>query len=242
MIDFLKNNWLPILSVIVTPIEVAIINKRTISFSSADDVIKLKEYKKTKKIERRRNNFYLKLYRICFQHQRKYKGWSLWDFQEFGDIENRWFRVRNKEGEYLTIEFPENIIVRRYGYDPNERLSHGHYCYKPNFIENIFVLLRQRHDKKLIEKIRPNLIEFLENKKQNNEKVELNEILKQYKSINVFAIEEMLKELRAEKQGKELTDIITISQIGTNQTLPYFTHDNSYSKNASGSYPNVLSP
>lgn len=227
MLDFLKNNWFAILSVVIIPIAIAIINKKTIAFSSADDVIKLKEYKENKKIEKRRNHFYLNLYKICYQKQRRYKGWSLWDFQEFGDIENIWFRVKNEEGEYLTISFPENIIVRRYGYDLNDRLSHGHYSYKPNFIENIFIALRQKRDKKLMDKTLPNIIDFLENKKQNNEKVELNEIFNQYKNVDIRLIEEMLGDLRTEKKRKDLTGLITIRQLGTNQNVPYFTNDNS---------------
>jgi hypothetical protein len=227
MIGFLSNNWFAtIISVVVTPIIIAMINKKTISFSSADDLIKLREYKENKKTEKRRNRFYLNLYRICYQKQRRYKGWSLWDFQEFGDIENRWFRVKNEEGEYLTIGFPENIIVRHYGYDPNDRLSHGHYSYIPNFVENIFIVLKRKHDKKLIEKTLPQIIEFLEDKKRNNEKAELNEIFGQYKNINICLIEKMLRCLRTEGQRKDLTDLITIRQLGTNQNVPYFTNDN----------------
>jgi hypothetical protein len=223
MIDFIKDNWFPLLSIVVTPIIITIINKKTITFSSADDVIKLKEYRQNKKIERRRNRFYLNLYRICFQKQRKYKGWSLWDFQEFGDIKNRWFRVKNEEGEYLTIGFPENIIVRRYGYDPNDRLSHGNYCYKPNFIENIFIMLKQKHDKKLMEQTLPCIITLLENKKQKKEQIELNEIFSHYKNINICLIEEMLNDIRINKQRKDLTDLITIRQLGTNHVMPYFS-------------------
>ncbi|MDR1148592.1 MAG: hypothetical protein LBK66_08175 [Spirochaetaceae bacterium] len=142
MIDFIKDNWFSLLSIVITPIIIAIINKKTITFSSADDVIKLKEYNENKKTVRRRNKFYLNLYKRCFQKQRKYKGWTLWDFQEFGDMENRCFCVKNKEGEYLKIGFPENIIVRRYSYDYNDRLSHGNCCYKPNIIENLIAKLK----------------------------------------------------------------------------------------------------
>ena len=154
VIEFLQNYWLLILilnsfiTLVATPIIVAIINKKTINFSSADDIIKMKEYKVNKKNESKKNNFRLKLYKRCFQNQKKYKGWVLWDFNEFGDIENRWFRVKNQEGEYLTVRFPENYIVRRYGYSSNDRLDHGHYFYKPNFIENIINKLRNVFNKK----------------------------------------------------------------------------------------------
>jgi hypothetical protein len=222
MIDFIKDNWFSLLSIVITPIAIAIINKKTITFSSADDVIKLKEYNENKKAMRRRNKFYLNLYKKCFQKQQKYKGWTLWDFQEFGDIENRGFCVKNEEGEYLAIGFPKNIIVRRYGYDPNDRLSHGNYCYKPNIIENLIAEFKEFHNKKLIEKTLPDMIAFLEKRKANNEKVELSDIIKHYKNINFCLIEKMLENLRGDKQKKDLTDLITIRKVNTNQNVPYF--------------------
>ena len=222
IVEFIKNNWLPILSLVVTPIIIAIINKITIKFTSADDIIKLKEYKENKKKEKQVDNFHLKLYRICYQNQKRYKGWVLCDFNEFGDIENRWFRVRNNQGEYRTVKFPENLIVRRYGFSSNDRLDHGHYIYKPNFIENIITKLKNKQNNRIIEKNTPSLIAFLEDIKQKNETIEISEVFRRFKKIKYYTLEKMLLILMHEKQRKDLTDLIMIRQLGTNQISPYF--------------------
>ena len=226
LIEFLQNYWLlfvilnPILTLVITPIIVAIINKKTINLSSADDIIKLKDYNENKKIEKRQYNLKLKLYRNCFQKQKKYKGWILWDFNEMGNIENRWFRVINKDGEYLTLKFPEHIIVRRYGYDPKDRLQHGHYFLKPNFIEIILNNLKIFYSRRITEKNIPCLIKYLEEKKVNNKKIEINEIFSYFKNIKFYLLEKMLKDLNCER--KDLTNLIVIRQIGTDNLIPYF--------------------
>jgi hypothetical protein len=234
MTIFIQNNWLlivilnSVISLVVTPIIVAIINKKTITLSSADDVIKLKEYRATKRNEKRKSKFCSKLYRICFQKQKRYKGWTLWDFYEFGDIENRWFRVKNNEGEYLTIHFPEGLIVRRYGFDLNDRLEQGHYSYIPNLIEELMFKLKQKHITRIMDKYFPSLISYLEDKKKKNETIEINEIYRQFNKIKYYIIENMLLDLFHKKQRIDLTNIIVTRQLGTNITMPYFT--NSFEK------------
>jgi hypothetical protein len=231
MIDFIQKYWLliiilnSVISLVVTPIIVAIINKKTITFSSADDIIKLKEYRKKKKDERQRNKFRLKLYRTCFQKQKRYKGWTLWDFHEFGDVKNRWFRVKNNDGEYLTIHFPEGLIVRRYGSAPNDRLEHGQYSYSPNIIEKLILKVKQKYVTQLMEKNLPVLISFLEDKKGKNETIEINEIYRQFNKIKYYVIENMLFDLFHKKRRIDLTDVIVVRQLGTNITMPYFTYN-----------------
>jgi hypothetical protein len=68
------------------------------------------------------------------------------------------------------------------------------------------------------------MIVFLENRKANNEKVELNEIIQRYKKISFCLIEKMLENLRGNKQKKDLTDLITIRQVDTHQNIPYFNN------------------
>jgi hypothetical protein len=212
MIEIILDNWYPLLSLVITPIIIAIINKKTISFSSADDVIKLKEYKENKKNDKMLNKFYSKLYRICFKKQKKYKGWTLWDFNEFGDIEDRWFRVRNNDGEYITVNFPEHFIVRRYGY-ANDRLQHGHYCYKPSFIENIIFKAIDLYNKKTMKNYFPKLISFLEDKKNKNETIGFDEIYKYLKKVRYNLLEKMIIDLKEKKQRGDLTDLIKKNEI-----------------------------
>jgi len=232
IIKFLQDYWLlfvifnPILTLVITPIVIALIHKKTISFSSADDIIKLDEYNKKKEIEKKHNKLRLKLYRNCFQKQKKYNGWILWDFNEIGPIENRWFSVINKEGEHLILKFPEHIIVKRYTFDPNDILQNGHYCLKPNFIEIIINNIKNKINHKIIINNIPLLIKYLEEKKSMNINVEINEIFNHFKKIKFYLIGEMINNIYDEGKRRDLTDIITIKQIGTDQVVPYFKEKN----------------
>jgi exonuclease III len=147
MNEFLKENWLKILQIIIIPFITVFWTKKTICLSTADDVIKLKEYKAKMRDEKRKSRFYRNLYVKCYQNQKIYKGWHLCDFQEFGNIKNRGFRVSNENNEYLTIGFPQDTLVRRYGYDPNDSLSRSSFMYKPNFIERLFCNLKSKFKK-----------------------------------------------------------------------------------------------
>jgi hypothetical protein len=120
MIEFLINNWLTIFEIAIIPLITVFWTKKTICLSTADDVIKLKKYKAKKREEERKKRLDRNLYIKCYRNQKIYKGWHLCDFQE---NENQCFRVANKNGEYLTIRFPQDILVRRYGPDPDDRLS-----------------------------------------------------------------------------------------------------------------------
>jgi hypothetical protein len=227
MPEYIQNYWplivlgYSVITLVITPIVIAIINKKTIRFSTANDIIRMIEFKEKRKNIKAYNKLRNKLYRKCFQKQRKYKGWVLWDFDEVSNSENGWFRVINKEGEYLTLKFPEHLTVRRYGYSPNDRIQQGHYILKPNFIENIFNNLRSNYLKKRMGKYFPLLINFLEKIKLKNERIEINELYRNFKKLEFYMLEKMLHDLKNEKQRKDLTDLITIKRIGTEEEVSY---------------------
>jgi hypothetical protein len=220
VIWFLKENVLNILQFIIIPLITVIWTKKTICLSSADDVIKLKEYKAQKRDERRKNNFYRNLYIKCYRNQKKYKGWYLCDFQEFGNIEDRWFRVTNKNGEYLTIGFPQNMLVRRYSHDPNDRSTRNSFMYKPNFIEQFFCNLKLKKEEKIIEKAYPLLVSILEEKKSAQSTIEINELYKNFENMKYKVWERMLSKLKEKRN--DLAELITILQLGKNAQLPMF--------------------
>ena len=198
-----------------------LLDKKTICLSTADDVIKLKEYKANKRDEKRKERFNWNLYVKCYRKQRSFKGWYLYSFQEFGDVENRWFMVTNKNNEYLTIKFPQDIIVRRYGYAPNDKLINGSFYYKPNIIERIFQTIKFKKEKKLIEMMYPQFISILEKKKSINATIEINEFYKYFPQMKYGIMEQLILKLKSERN--DLAEIITINQHGTNTHLPMFT-------------------
>jgi hypothetical protein len=220
MIEFLRKNWLDILQVIIIPLITVFWTKKTICLSTADDVIKLKEYRAKKRDEKRKDRFSWNLYVKCYRNQKKYKGWYLYDFKEFGDVEDRWFRVANKNNEYLTIGFPSNILVRRYGYDSNDRLSKGAFNYKPNSIEHFFLNLKYKKEEELIKEMYPNLVFILEGKKSIKTTIEINELLKNFKEMKYEVMERMFSKLKEDRN--DLAELITIKQLGTNDHLPMF--------------------
>jgi hypothetical protein len=230
MIEYLQENWLivvimnSILTLTITPIIINIINKKTIKLTTADDVIKLKEYNKNKNLERKKNIFKTRLYKTCFQKQKKYKGWYLGDFQEFGPIESRWFSVKNKEGECMVIRFPENLIVRRYGYDPNDRLQNKPFVYIPNIIERFINYLYFKNSKYKIKKYKNDVIQFLEERKNKNEKIEISELSKKFSKLKSYTLGSILNEIKDENNRIDLIEIITIREIGTNETKLFFNN------------------
>ena len=228
MIEYLQENWLIIViinslvTLVITPIIIAIINKKTIKFSSADDIIKLKEYNATKKREKKKNVFHYRLYKKCFQKQKKYKGWVLSDFHEFGPIENRWFSVRNNDGEYMIIHFPENLLVRRYGYDPNDRMQNRPFIYTPNIMEKIIDFVFLLDNKRKVKKYKSEIISILEERKRKNEKIEMSELSKKYSKLKSYTLGSILKEIKDENDRSDLTEIITIRELGTNEAKSFF--------------------
>jgi hypothetical protein len=137
LIEFWKNIW----------------TKKTICLSTADDVIKLKEYKTKKRDEKRKKYFDKNCYVKCYLNQKRYKGWCLHDFYEFGDVNQRNFQVKNKLGEVRYCDFPQGIVIRRYGYDPDDRNYNQPISYIPNFIEQFLLDLKFKKEEKLIEKM-----------------------------------------------------------------------------------------
>jgi hypothetical protein len=151
MIEFIKNNLSEILTIsqfIIIPLITVFWTKKTICLSTADDVIKLREDKSKKREEKRKKHFAWNCYVKCYLKQRKYKGWCLHNFNEFGDVDRRGFQVKNKFGEVRGFYFPEGIVIRKYGYDPSDRNYNQPISYIPNSIKQFFINLKFKKDGK----------------------------------------------------------------------------------------------
>jgi len=113
----------------------------------------------------------------------------------------------------LTIKFPEGIIVRLYGSNPNDRLEQGGYGYIPNVFENIVYKVKQKYLQKQVAKYTPEVLGILEKKKENKESLEINELYKQFPKMKIAILDMILFNIKHIDKRDDLFNLVTIKQL-----------------------------